>query len=204
MKLSIIIPYYNTLNYTIDLVRELQRQTKDHDTVEIILVDDGCYCEELRKLVSINTMLVQKRNEGVSVARNRGIDLSRGEYIAFIDSDDYIPEYYIEKILEKTKEKWDYCFMSWQAIGLSNSIYIIEDKPLDTNTCVWDCIYRRDLIGDKRFIPNMQIAEDQDFNERVRHGKKANITDIMYYYRTGRNDSLSALFASGKIGQMRC
>lgn len=203
MKLSIIIPYYNTIQYTPALVRELQRQIQDHDNIEIILVDDGCYCEELRTLVSTNTMLVQKRNEGVSVARNRGIDLSKGEYIAFVDSDDMVAEYYIEKILEKTKEKWDYCFMSWKAFGLSNNEYIITDRPLKTNTCVWNCVYRRDLIGNSRFEPNMQIAEDQDFNERVRKGKKANIIDIMYYYRVGRKDSLSALFASGEIGQMR-
>lgn len=203
MKLSIIIPYYNTLNYTIDLVKELQRQIKDQDIIEIILIDDGCFEEHLRQLVSTNTMLVQKYNGGVSSARNRGIDLSKGDYIAFVDSDDMVPEYYIQKIMEKTKEKWDYCFMSWKAFGLSNNEYIITDKPLKTNTCVWNCVYRRDLIGDNRFNPDMQIAEDQDFNERVRSGKKANITDIMYYYRVGRKDSLSALFANGIIGQMR-
>jgi glycosyltransferase involved in cell wall biosynthesis len=203
MKLSIIIPYYNTLQYTIDLVRELQRQIKDQDIIEIILIDDGCFEAQLRQLVSTNTMLVQKYNGGVSSARNRGIDLSVGEYIAFIDSDDMVPEYYIQKIMEKTKEKWDYCIMSWKAFGISNNEYVIVDYPLKTNTCVWNCVYKKELIGDNRFNPNMQIAEDQDFNERVRHGKKANIVDIMYYYRTGRQDSLSALFANAKIGQMR-
>ena len=80
--LSIIIPYYETLNSTLKLLEELNSQlTSD---VEIILVDDGCYETALEKYS------IQIPNSGVSRARNVGLDNAKGEFVTFIDSDDFI------------------------------------------------------------------------------------------------------------------
>ena len=65
---------------------------------------------------------------------------------------------------------------------------------------MWNCIYKRETIGNTRFDPKMNINEDGTFNELVRKGKKSNIKDILYYYNWDvREDSLSSLCRNGKL-----
>jgi glycosyltransferase involved in cell wall biosynthesis len=190
MKLSIIIPYYKTKEATEKLLDKLCPQlTKE---VEVILVDDGC-----NESFKHDIRVIHQENGGVSKARNKGLDLAQGEYIAFIDSDDMISDDYVAKILDKTKEEWDYCFMSWEYNG-GNQV-IITDTPPTWNTSVWNCVYKKTLIGNVRFNEKKQIAEDTEFNLNVRKGKKANITDIMYYYHSGREDSLTTKYSKGEL-----
>ena len=94
---------------------------------------------------------------------------------------------YISKILEKTNEEWDYCYISWEC---STHKVIIRDEPPKWNCCVWNCIYKKELIGDTRFRVDLKIAEDYHFNLAVKKGKKANITEILYYYEQFSPDSL--------------
>jgi glycosyltransferase involved in cell wall biosynthesis len=88
---------------------------------------------------------------------------------------------------------------SWESIGVWKEKFIIRDQPQDWNTCVWNCIYKKDLIGITRFNETKQIAEDEDFNNRVRKGKRANIDKILYIYNSEREDSLTRQFAKGLI-----
>ena len=196
IKLSIIIPYYNTLKATEELIEILNPQL--NDKVEVIIINDGSV-EKIDHLKHKHIKIINQKNGGVSKARNKGLDEARGEYIAFIDSDDKVADNYIETILEKTKENWDYCLISWKAIGKLKGEYIINNQPPKWNTSIWNCIYKKELIGSKRFNVKKQIAEDEDFNNRVRKGKKANITDIMYIYNSGREGSLTDLYSKGKI-----
>ena len=85
------------------------------------------------------------------------------------------------------KEDFDYCYYSWQS---PYHIVTITDKPQDWNCCVWDCVYKRDMIGEERFNPELKIAEDYDFNKRVLKGKKANITKVLYFYNDTPNSLL--------------
>ncbi len=194
-KLSIITPYYNTLEYTKRLADILVPQLTDE--VEWIIVDDGTNDMELDKL---NAKIYHlKNNSGnASRPRNIGIDMSNGEYIAFIDSDDRVSPNYIEKIIKKiNEEEFDYCYISWKS---DNNEYVIKEEPLDWNHCVWNCIYKKSTIGNERFNENFNLDEDGDFNKRVRKGKRTNILDILYLYSwQERDDSLSSLYASGKI-----
>ncbi len=100
MRLSIIIPYYNTEKYTPELLNVLAPQITSE--VECIVVDDG-------SLVPFSTphhwvRIFRKPNGGAASARNMGIDVSAGEYLTFIDSDDMVPNYYVSKILSKIDE----------------------------------------------------------------------------------------------------
>lgn len=176
MKLSIITPYYETLRYTKRLAKILQPQLTEE--VEWIIIDDGCNEIVLDNLPA-TVIHLDNNSGGASVPRNVGLDVAKGEYIVFIDSDDIVSNDYIETILEKIKEEWDYCYMSWKSPQFE---IIIKDEPPIWNCSIWNCIYKRDLIGDERFDENLVIAEDYDFNKRVRKGKKANIEKIMYYY----------------------
>lgn len=113
-KLSIIIPYYNALKYTEELLNVLEPQITED--IEVILVDDGS-TEPFTSNREWLTIIRQK-NGGVSAARNTGLDKVTGEYVTFIDSDDLVEDYYIEKIINKIdKEHFDYMYMSWKSFG---------------------------------------------------------------------------------------
>lgn len=188
MKLSIITPYYNTLQYIKKLAEILEPQLNNE--VEWIIIDDGCEEKELNK---INAKVIHLKNNsgGASIPRNIGLNIAKGEYISFIDSDDIIKHNYIQKILTKINcSNFDYCYFGWESPHFK---IIINDEPPSWNLCVWNCIYKKELIGDQRFNPNIIIGEDYDFNIRVRKGKKEIIQDILYYY----NDTPNSLMKRG-------
>lgn len=175
--LSIIIPGYERYNYAEKLLKQLDKQMQDN--VEVILVDDCSPIPYKFNYKWLKIIRLEENSGGASVPRNKGLDIAQGEYISFIDIDDLISNDYISTILEKIKEEWDYCFISWKT---SSNTIIIKDNPPNWNCCVWNCIYKKEIIGNERFNPNLRIAEDYDFNIRVRKGKKANIEKVLYYY----------------------
>lgn len=99
--ISVIVPIYNVEKYLPRCVESIQRQT--YQNIEIILVDDGSpdhcpeMCDRFAKQDS-RIRVVHKRNGGLSDARNAGIEAAKGEYLLFVDSDDYISDAMIEKM----------------------------------------------------------------------------------------------------------
>ena len=195
MKLSIITPYYNTLSYTRKLAEILIPQLTS-DT-EWIIVNDGCPVKDISDMIqevcnkynNFNTVLyhLDHNSGGASIPRNKGLDIATGEYIAFIDSDDLVVNNYIQTILNKTKEDWDYCYMSWKS---QYGKTIIDYEPPSWNCCIWNCIYKKKIIGNNRFDAKYKMAEDFDFNKRVRRGKRGNIKEILYIYNADTPNSL--------------
>lgn len=102
MKLSIIIPVYNVEDYLNQCVASVINQT--YKNLEIILVDDGStdkcpqLCDTLAKKDS-RIHVIHKKNGGLSSARNAGLDIATGDFIGFVDSDDWIEEGMYEKLL---------------------------------------------------------------------------------------------------------
>lgn len=94
-KISIIVPIYNVEKYIEKCIQSILNQT--FSDFELILVNDGStdscgeICDKYKKLDD-RIIVIHKVNGGLSSARNAGIDIARGEYIGFIDSDDYIHE----------------------------------------------------------------------------------------------------------------
>ena len=99
--ISIIIPVYNCEKYLGRCIESILNQT--YKNIEVILVDDGSpdncglMCDEYKKQ-DHRVKVIHKENGGLSSARNAGLDVASGEYIAFVDSDDYIATTMLEKM----------------------------------------------------------------------------------------------------------
>lgn len=110
MFLSIIVPVYNVKAYLERCVASLLDQDLDRTDYELILMDDGStdgsgiLCDELAARES-NIRVIHKKNGGLSSARNAGIPLARGEYIQFVDSDDYLEPNVLKGLQEQIKEQ---------------------------------------------------------------------------------------------------
>ena len=181
MKISIITPYYNTLEQIKELAEVLTPQLDNE--IEWLIIDDGCNETELDSL-NAKVIHLKENSGGASIPRNIGLDNATGEYIVFIDSDDLVKHNFISSIKSKIKETWDYCYYGWE---MENQQIMIKNEPPSWNCCVWNCIYKRELIGNNRFDPKLKKAEDYDFNKRVRKGIRANIRKILYYYNNTPN-----------------
>jgi glycosyltransferase involved in cell wall biosynthesis len=136
------------------------------------------------------TTLFCESNGTASRPRNVGLENARGEFICFVDSDDMVVSDYVATVLETINTRdFDYCLFSWKF--RHGAKIIIEDNPPHWNCSVWNCIYKRELIGDVRFDEGMKIAEDLKFNQMVRKGRKANITKVLYIYTPSRKGGLT-------------
>lgn len=178
--ISVIIPVYNTEKYIKKCVESVLAQTwKDF---ELILVDDGSkdsspeICDEYSKADS-RIKVIHKNNEGPGIARNVALDNSSGEYISFVDSDDWIKPEMFEKMVT-TAEKYNadivVCGYSYfNGIEIKDS-YISEGfKLYDRSSLMkdyisssnitpasWNKLFKRFLFDNIRF-PKMNVGEDQ-------------------------------------------
>lgn len=128
MKISVIIPAYNVEKYLTRCVKSVLCQS--YQEFEIILVDDGStdgtggICDALEK-EDERIVVFHKENGGLSSARNAGIQFSKGEYITFIDSDDYVKRTYLEHLLSAQKQ-----YNADIAVG------VMERKDVDDIFCI--------------------------------------------------------------------
>ena len=194
MKLSIITPYYNTYEYTRKLADSLEPQLTDE--VEWLIIDDGCFDKRLDS-IKAHVIHLEYNSGNASIPRNVGLSFAQGDYIAFIDSDDNVTEDYVETILNKTEEGFDYCYISWRSTDGKN--IIIEKEPLEWNHSVWKCVYRRKKIDGILFDPKYNCGEDKKFNDQLPEGTKTTILKPIYIYTSDRGTSLTHRYASGEI-----
>lgn len=185
-KVSIIVPIYNTEAYLPKTLDSLCAQT--FNECEFILIDDGSrdgsllICNKYARLDN-RFVVVSQKNRGVSFARNKGIDIAKGDYIGFVDSDDLVLPDYVQKLYENACDSdivmcsavrriigeddkilnlgFDYnCFITgqemWQTFGHT---YLLSSAN-------WNKLYKRELIGDKRF-KKAKNGEDLLFNYEV-------------------------------------
>ena len=122
--ISVIVPIYNTLNYLQRCVDSIRSQTYKY--LEIILVDDGSTdrsgaLAEKFALEDRRVRVFHKENGGVSSARNLGIEKARGEFIGFVDSDDYIEPQMYERLL---------------AVALQEELAMVQRRETGWRTCV--------------------------------------------------------------------
>ena len=203
-KLSIIIPYYNGGKYTEELLDCLNPQITDD--VEVILVDDGS--PEPFKTGYKWCKVIRKENGGCASARNRGLEEAKGDYIAFIDADDMVPGYFVEKLLQKASEDYDIIDFSWKSLdsqGNQHNYFLYFDSDRLPNPSVCTRAFKRSFIGNIRFNEKKDSTEDEDLSRKVGYlyrtdYKHGSISDYMYFYRTSLENSKVKRF---KLGLMK-
>lgn len=124
--ISVIIPVYNVEKYLKDCVESVINQS--YSNLEIILVDDGS-TDDSGKLCDYYSKndhrikVIHKKNEGLGFARNSGLEISRGKFVTFVDSDDYVAENMISNLYENLmKNKVDECKLGYKKVNNSKKV----------------------------------------------------------------------------------
>ncbi len=151
--ISIIVPVYNVEKYLRKCIDSIIYQT--YQNIEIILVDDGSkdasgqICDEYAEKDARITV-IHKENGGVSIARNRGLDIAMGQWILFVDADDILPtdalSYYAEIV---TYYEVDMVLGSYVECGEEGKIIKSDHKQFQRQLSMLDCLklfYRSDTI----------------------------------------------------------
>ena len=228
IDLSIIIPVYNVENYLRRGLDSILLQPSSI-TYEILLIDDGssdksgAICDEYQSNFP-NVFVSHIENNGVAEARNLGISLSKGNYLYFMDPDDFLSDNFFDKISSNLKQKWDVLCFGYNEIK-ENRNTVLSCRPHFYTHCgllgknefrnefielfktdmmynVWSRIYNKTFIlkHDIRF-PNKQIGEDTLFNFQVyRHLNTVLFIDsTLYNYIAGRSGSALTSFHPRRI-----
>lgn len=210
---SVIVPVYNVEAYLPQCVGSLRAQT--YPRLEIVLVDDGSpdgsgrMCEEFAGL-DPRVRVIHQENRGVSAARNAGLDAAGGDYVYFVDGDDWAaPSLVEESVSLMERDGYDAC--GWgHCLALENggAAYAgrqrellfrfpsAEDKrrflcrwllPCRLDWSVWSQAFRRDILRREgiRFAEEQKIGEDMDFSFRYLAGCRnlRYIPKPLYFYR---------------------
>ena len=186
VKLSIVIAYYKCYEYTKKLLDILVPQLTAE--TEVILIDDGCNETRLDEYdKNINVFITHlEQNQGGGHACNVGIEKASGEYIGFIDADDYVADDYIETLLNAINNNpTDVIYMDWQ----DTYTKAIITRP--DNYAPWKAIYNRNIIP--RFCEENRFHFDVAFyDELKRKGFTRSDTDkLLYFYNSKREGNLS-------------
>jgi len=207
MKLSVIIPYYNTKKYCENLIKKLvfQKNTYYPET-EIILVD-GASTEDtswLKQFKDDITIVRNKTNKGVSYARNTGLKKATGDYIQFVDSDDDVSSDFLHIIYTNIRKGYDYVIYRWDCDGKVTEGEIPEDS-IKFNWAVWGYTFTRKIIGNEKFNEKMNTMEDYDWLQRVlKPEQKRGVVDTpIYYYNAHNENSICHLIKAGKMEKYR-
>lgn len=218
VKVSIIVPIYNAEKYLNRCIDSILNQTlKD---IEVILVNDGSrdksleimqnYQKEYPNIIKLITI----ENSGAANARNVGITLAQGEYVGFVDSDDYVDINMYEKMYKKAKKENSEMVVSAYFIQkgdkktsrqkghleqynqnvLENPNIFIYGVPY-----LWNKIFKKDLIetNDIKF-GKLRIFEDLEFVYKlyIKANKISKVDEELYYYVKDNEQSLTARFNS--------
>lgn len=197
MFLSFIIPVYNAETYLKECLESILMQDLSHDEYEIICVNDGSTDRSPDLLKEYdNIRVIDQENTGVSAARNLGLDTAAGEYVWFVDADDFIGK----NILNMLKTFLGGCLTDVAQLGA----YPFQDKLLQrekiayeggklppksyaNNVFVTRNIFRKEFLNNHqiRFYTELSYSEDKVFISEVlsRNPVVEQVKTACYYYR---------------------
>lgn len=218
--ISIIVPIYKVEKYINQCIESIINQT--YKNIEIILVDDGSpdkcpiMCDNYKKKDK-RIKVIHKKNGGLSDARNAGIEIATGNYICFVDSDDFIKPNYIEllyKAIIKNNTKISQCGFIYYDGSEKERINYKENKVLckrdyfydnytshkTDNTVVWNKMYSRDIFRNLKFNKG-KIHEDEFFTYKAieKAEKISIIKECLYSYRMNEDSITRKLYNTKRL-----
>lgn len=224
-KISVIIPVYNVEKY---LERCLDSViANSYENLEIICINDGSTDNSYKILQEYaekdaRICLISKKNGGVSSARNAGLKVSTGEYITFVDSDDWVhKEYFMYLFQVITTAEADIAVCGHRGTTSYVEDEIIEKRQLQYRSLgieeffhsnsikrvPWGKIYKKTLIKDMQFTENVSLAEDLLFNIEVVCSnpaiKIAVFDEKLYYYYERQESAVHLLSAEFMLPAVR-
>ena len=213
--ISIIIPAYNVETYLEECLLSLVNQNISANDYEIICVDDGSTDNTVNILDKYknkydNIIVIHQKNQGVSSARNKGLDIAKGDYIWFVDSDDIVVYNTLNEICNfLVNNKPDLLFVRPIAFDDgedTNKFRTSNVEKDETTDYYWDWLWtrfiKRDIIKSSgvRFNPKVSFAEDHMFctmlNPYIHNAK--HFDKVVYGYRR-RSNSLSTTLVKDKL-----
>ena len=192
MKISIIIPVYNVEDYIVMCIESIIKQDFDKNDFEVLIIDDGSTDQSIRLIKERskdieNLSIITQSSKGVSAARNAGLAVAKGEYIIFIDSDDFIEYDFCSSLYRyASKNELDVVFSSYKFYFNIDSIIeykaLYDDDRIITSEEVrkdilergkyraeiWDGIYKKSFLdlNTINFTEGI-INEDEEFTLKV-------------------------------------
>lgn len=214
---SILIPVYNaekTINRCLDSVLD-----QTYSDIEVILVNDGSKDDSLSVLQEYaekdrRVTIISQENQGVAVARNIGLDNATGDYILYVDSDDWIEKDMVERMLEISANA-DIVFCGNDAATSSENREISVDIKIENwnheklisefikhkiiSGMLWNKLIKRSLTEGCRFNPKTGYGEDAEFLWQVLQNTKSMcVTNEVLYHHVPDSNSISHLSYSDK------
>ena len=210
---SIIIPVYNVAAYLPQCLESVLSQT--YPALEVILVDDGSkddsgsICDRCAQQ-DARVTVIHQTNAGAANAKNAGLDRATGDFITFIDSDDYVERNWIENLMKAADQygadvvEYDFDRVYPNRSEVVNgyresSVYTAEEylrQYLDHWTCslFWNKLFRSSLVAQVRFRKERRCIDDEFFTYKVVSGaqKVVRIPEVLYHYRQRASSAVSS------------
>lgn len=221
---SVIVPVYNVEDYLGICLDSLLQQT--YSELEIILIDDGSsdysgsICDEYADRDS-RIRVIHQKNCGVSAARNVALDLFAGQFVAFVDADDYVEQDFISELLTAMiQEKADLAICGYEKIGgiqlsnnqsnnFENQTFVLKELGnIDRDTIFYHTIctnmmgaylcnklFKARIIRNMRFFQELTVGEDMVFvtQYEMKCSAYAYIAKGLYKYRMNQNSAMSSI-----------
>ena len=216
--ISVIVPVYNVEEYLEECLESIRKQT--YQNIEVILVNDGStdgskeicerYCQQDPRF-----RLINKENQGLSIARNRGVKESNGEYIMFVDSDDVVKENIVEVLLSYMKADVDLveCNLT------QNKEELQKNKPIrvvfegnspesiikciafkEVKFCAFTKLYRREIVEKVPFLEGIIYEDVYTGINYLKYIRKMVAVDLKgYYYRVRPNSIMTTSFSEKNL-----
>lgn len=221
MLFSIIVPVYNVEKYLTDTINSVLKQ--DFKDFELILINDGSkdHSKEICLTYAkqdTRIKLIDKENEGVSIARNTGLKEARGEYILFLDSDDFLTDGLLAKLKTYIDNNPHFdllignynILLNEQVLSYENikNFNLDDNQPAiifmeniiksknDLPRSIWRCLYKREVIEKNEIIFNAKLSSAEDTDLLMHYflaSKRVSYVDIPFInYRIFREGSITS------------
>ena len=193
LKVSVVVPVYNVEKYLKDCLNSILRQS--HKNIELICIDDGSNDNSLSILEDFaakdsRVCIIRQENKGAGAARNAGMDAAQGDYIVFLDSDDFFEPTLIKKSLcACLKKEADFCIYKSNQFLAKKNRYVRLLQPVDHSLLPKTSPFSFDDVKDNAFMAIIGWAWDKLFNlaflqeHNLRYPELHNTEDLAFVYR---------------------